>query len=209
MFRDRAQAGRQLVQKLAPLCEKNAFVLGLARGGVVVGREVGHGLSLPLDVLVVKKISHPSNPELAVGALAPDGISLVDWRRIAYVGLDSHSLAARTKELEREIVQRTLAYRKGKKPLVVKEKTVILVDDGAATGLTMEVAIKWCKAKHARRIVAAVPVAHPDIVKKITPECDAFVVLDTPQTFESVGQFYTEFPQVSDEEVIQLLSTKH
>lgn len=205
MFRDRTHAGRQLVQKLAPLCEQNALVLGLARGGVVVGHEVGHGLSLPLDVLVVKKISHPNNRELALGALAPDGVSLVDWRRVAHAGLDTGSIETRIEELGREITQKILLYRKGRKPLMVKEKTIIIVDDGAATGLTMEVAIKWCKAKHARRIVAAVPVAHLDIVKKITPECDAFVVLDTPQTFESVGQFYTEFEQVTDEEVIQLL----
>ena len=205
MFTDRRQAGMRLAEKLASYKNTSALVVGLARGGVVVAQEVASKLFLPLDVLVVKKISSPHAAELAVGALAPDGVSLVNWRLVTATGVDERYIRTQIRQLADQIKQKTLLYRKGRKPLAVRDKTVILVDDGAATGATFEVAVKWAVAKKARKIVAAIPVTPPDTVARIVPEVSEVVTLETPEDFHSVGQFYRNFDQVEDEEVVQLL----
>lgn len=204
MFTDREEAGKRLAEKLVACRGKQAIVVGLARGGVVVAREVAAALSLPVDVLVVKKISSPEDTELALGALAPDGISVIDWKLAHRLGTDEVYLNARIAALSDQIRQKILLYRR-RKPLVVNGKDVILVDDGAATGATMEAAIKWAKNKQAKRIITALPVAPKDTVFKIQPEVDELVILDIPSDFTSVGQFYQTFPQVEDAEVVQLL----
>lgn len=204
-FRDRLHAGNLLAEKLSSFRTPNTLVIGLARGGVVVAKEIAKKLSVPLDVLVVKKISDPHNPELAIGAMAPDNVSVVDWRMAHMIGADEDYVRKQTLILQEEIRQKTLAYRKGKKPLVVREKTVILVDDGVATGATLEAAIKWLRSKKTRTIIVAVPVAPPQVVAKVKPETKHFIVIQTPTDLAAVGQFYERFGQVEDGEVIQLL----
>lgn len=194
VFKDRTEAGITLAKVIPIQRHNNIVVIGLARGGVVVAKAVSSKLSIPLDVLVVKKIGAPDNNEFALGALAPDNI-----------GVGDQYMKSRISELGREIESKMRLYRKGKKPLIVAGKTVVLVDDGAATGATLEAAIRWCKAKKAKTIIAAVPVAHPSVVLKITPEVSTFVTLTQPTDFMAVGQFYKDFPQLSDENVIELL----
>lgn len=193
MFKDRHQAGRLLAEKLLSYHGKNGLVMGLARGGVAVAKTLADDLNLPLDVLVVKKIGAPGQEELALGALAPDGVSYGDFDK------------STIRQLAGQIKQKTLLYRKGRKPYAFREKTVILVDDGAATGATIEAAIRWVFKKHAKKIVVALPVAPKELLPKIAPEVDSLVVLETPDEFMAVGQFYNDFRQISDEEVIELL----
>lgn len=163
VFNDRKHAGNLLAEKLTSYRGTQALIVGLARGGVVVAHAIARALLLPLEVLKVKKISSPDNPEFAISAVVPDG-----------------------------------------QFLRVGGKTIILVDDGAATGTTMEAAITWCKARNAHKIIVALPVAHPDVAKKINSEVDACIVLETPSSFHAVGEFYRDFSQVTDGEVVQL-----
>ncbi len=205
MFNDRHQAGTLLTEKLAPLREGVSIVLALPRGGVVVAAEIAKSFKVPFDVIVVKKIPRPAKAELGIGALAPDGVSYIDWKMAHRVGADEKYINEQSEELSGIIKQKLIRYRKGKKPLIVKDKTVLVVDDGLATGVTMEAAVKWLRAKKARRVMVAIPVAPPEVVNKIKRQVDELVVLETPGDFGAVGQFYKEFPQVEDSEVIQLL----
>lgn len=205
MFTTRTDAGAKLGEKLSQYKGAPAIVLGLPRGGVVVAWAVSAVLALPLDVLVVKKIPSPDQPELGVGALAPDDVFFVDWRLALRVGADEAYLRSRIRQLADQIKEKILLYRKNRKPLDVKNKIVIVVDDGAATGATLEAAILWFRKKKAKKIVVGLPVAPPDVISKIKPEVSELVVLETPRDFSAVGQFYKEFPQVDDSEVVQLL----
>lgn len=205
MFTDRIQAGILLAEKLSSYRGKGAIIVGLARGGVATARAAADATNLPLDVLVVKKIGAPGEAELAIGAIAPDGVSFIDWRFAQALGVDEKYIKEAISRQSSAIRQKTLLYRKGKKPYKFVEKTVILVDDGAATGATIEAAIKWLRKKHAKRIVVALPIAPKELLPKISPEVDELVILETPSEFQAVGQFYERFDQVSDEEVVELL----
>lgn len=204
-FTDRTQAGSLLAKKLSSYRGKIAIVLGLARGGVLTARAVADALNLPLDVLVVKKIGAPGETELAIGALAPDTVSSINWRFAQALGVDEEYIQEEIRRKTSDVRLKTNLYRKGRKPYRFREKTVILVDDGAATGATIEAAIKWLRKKHAKKIIVALPVAPKELLSKIAPEVDALIVLDTPEEFRAVGQFYEKFEQVGDEEVIELL----
>lgn len=193
VLKDRHHAGVLLGEKLSSYRGEGAIIVGLARGGVAVAKTLADGLNLPLDVLVVKKIGHPGQEELALGALAPDGVSYGDFDK------------SPIRRLAGQIKEKTFLYRKGRKPYAFREKTVILVDDGAATGATIEAAIRWVCKKHAKKIVVALPVAPKELLPKITPEVDALIVLETPDEFMAVGQFYNDFRQIRDEEVVELL----
>jgi putative phosphoribosyl transferase len=205
MFTNRLDAGHRLAQKLASYKNTQTIVVGLARGGVVVASALASQLSLPVDVLVVKKIAAPGNSEFAIGALAPDSVSIIHGRTASLLGVDEEYIKLQIANLKLQIKEKERLYRKGKKPLVVKDKTVILVDDGIATGATFEAAIKWCKAKKARRIVAAIPVMPYDMIGMIKPEVQELVVIETPADLGAVGQFYKQFDQVEDEEVLSLV----
>jgi putative phosphoribosyl transferase len=205
MFQDRVTAGHALAKALLHYSKATAIVIGLARGGVSVASAVASDLSLPLDVLVVKKIPSPQNPEYALGAVAPDRVAVVSWRDVERNGIERAYIEDQTEELSRCIVQSAFLYRKKKQPLKVIGKTVILVDDGLATGKTMEAAIKWCKAKKAQKIIVTVPVASSSAVARVTPEVDQCIVIETPPGFQAVGQYYREFNQITDENVIELL----
>ena len=205
-FTDRQQAGERLAEKLTAYRGCDAVLLGLARGGVVVASTLASRFRESTDVCVVKKIGSPVDAELAIGAVAPDGVSYVDWRLGHRTGADEHFIRTQITELNDQIRQKTLLYRKGKRPYQLRDKTVIVVDDGAATGATLEAAIKWLRVKKVKKIVVALPVAPPDVVARIKPEVSELVVLETPNDFQSVGQYYQKFPQVEDGEVVRLLA---
>ncbi len=204
-FSDRRQAGELLAEKLTSVRSNSAIVVGLARGGVVVAAALARKLGLPLDVLVVKKIPSPADSEMAIGALAPDNVTRVDWKLAHLVGADECFINEQIARLNEEVKKRTLLYRKGVGPLVVRNKTVIAVDDGVATGSTIESAILWFKKKHADTIIVALPVVPSELVAKIKPEVDSLVTLEEPERLSAVGEFYQHFPQVTDAEVIELL----
>lgn len=200
------QAGVLLAKKLREFAGKSAVVIGLARGGVPVAAAIASALQIPVDVMVVKKIGSPVNPEFGLGAVAPDGVTFIDWRTAHRVGVDEHYMNKAVSDQQSAISEKTRQYRKGKKPYQLKDKTVIVADDGAATGASLEAAIKWLRVKKARKIIVALPVAPLDVVSKIKPEVDHLIALETPKEFGSVGQWYEDFEQVEDGEVIKMLA---
>ena len=209
-FRDRADAGRLLAralrEQLPPSDLHDALVLALPRGGVPVAYELARDLHLPLDVFVVRKIGVPGQPELAMGAIASGGVIVTqpDVLRAYRIAQDTlHALAARERL---EIERREALYRAGRPPLTLAGRTVILVDDGLATGSTMMAAVRALRA-HAHRILVAVPVAAPVICEEIAHTADRVVCLHTPERFHAVGEFYRHFDQTTDEEVRALLQS--
>lgn len=190
IFTDRAAAGQQLANVLNTYKNKpDVVVLGLPRGGVVTAAAVAGALHAPLDIVITRKLGAPGNKEYAVGALTEQG---------TVVGGGTATIIAQEKT---ELARRVQQYRQGKLPLDVKNKTVILVDDGIATGLTMQAAIASIRQQQPKRLIVAVPVAPPDTVIKLRTQVDELIVLDQPDNFMAVGQFYEKFDQVTDEEV--------
>jgi len=201
MFTDRVQAGRVLAETLRGRVGPDALVLGVPRGGVVVAAEVAHILGLELDVLVVRKIGAPGNPEYAVGAVDEEG-HVVGGRS----GIVSRSyLEEAAREEREEIARRLRMFRRGRPPLSVAGREVLLVDDGIATGLTLLAALESLRRRGAARIVVATPVAASDAANRLTAAADDFVALEVPIGFAAVGQFYREFDQTTDAEVIEIL----
>ena len=207
IFQDRRDAGRQLVPRLKGyLAQKDCLVVGLARGGVVTAAEVAAALKLPLVAFVVRKIGAPDNEELALGAIAETGDTVFNQRLIAELGV-SQAYLKQTIEKERKLAQeRSARYRGAGKTPNVKDKTVILVDDGIATGASMEAAIHAMRQAHAKKVVLAVPVAAPDSLERLGKQVDEVVCLSAPADFYAVGSFYRAFDQTSDAEVIRLLT---
>ena len=206
VFKDRPHAGSLLADKLLAYRGKPVLILGLARGGVVVARAIAKALGAKLDVLVVKKISSPTNPEFALGAVAPNNVTIVHRAAAHRLGLEESDIQTLVREVSVGIQQKFIVYRKGKRPFHLQGIITILVDDGAATGATMEAAVQWARVKHAGKIVVALPVASADAISLIRPEADECIVYETQQNLMSVGEFYKSFPQVSDQEVIELLN---
>lgn len=206
LFEDRADAGKKLAAALKAYENKpNTLVIALPRGGVVVGYEVAHQLHLPLDIVVPRKIGAPLNPEFAIGAITETGEVILSQALIKELGV-TESFLKSAMEKEREIAQQRLnSYRKGRPPRILKDRHVILVDDGLATGSTMRAAIKTVRAQQAKEIVLAVPVAPPDTLQKIEKEVDKTICLEAPYVFYAVGQFYRSFEQTSDDEVMELM----
>jgi putative phosphoribosyl transferase len=205
MFTDRIQAGNLLAQKIALKSNERVLVLGLARGGVAVAHAIGKKLSQPVDVLVIKKLSSPYEPEFAIGAVAPDGVYVIHGANAQRVGADEKYIQGVVTTLRAEIKRNMLTYRKGMGLLEVKDRTIILVDDGAATGASMEAAIVWAKRKKARKIIVALPVVSDSAAARLKPEVDEFVAGHIEGNLSSVGSFYSSFDQVDDETVIRLL----
>jgi putative phosphoribosyl transferase len=208
LFKDRRDAGRQLVPQLIKYKDqKDVLVLGLARGGMVTAHEVAVGLNVPLNVVVVRKIGAPGNEELALGAIAELGEGIFNEQLIGILGV-SHDYLKKEMERQKKFLKDRLDLYRGNSPApVIKGKTVILVDDGIATGASMRVAIKSVRDAGAKKIVLAVPVAAPDSLRKIQKEVDEVACLSSPIFFEAVGEFYRAFEQTSDEEVIHLLAS--
>ncbi len=211
-FRDRQQAGRRLAQALSHLKGKAPIVLALPRGGVPVAAEVASALSASLDIVVVRKIGAPFHKELGVGALVLLDQPEVVWNHplLKELGLTEAQLRGDVKDQEIE-AQRRLALYRGNRPAIHLEgRTVILVDDGLATGITAQAALQALRRAHPAHLVLAVPVAPPDTLARLSQEADEIVCLMQPPWFSAVGQFYDDFTQTTDEEVLSLLvPTRH
>lgn len=205
-YLDRRDAGRELARHLAKYRnEEGVVVLGLPRGGVVVAAEVAEALGAPLDVLIVRKLGSPRNAELAIGALAETGARVLNREIIGWVRASEEYVEEETARQEREIARRKVLYREGRDILPLKGKTVIVVDDGIATGATFRAALAGVRAEAPLRLVAAAPVAAPDSAELIAPTVDEFVCPLLPSRFMAVGAFYSQFGQTEDEEVIRIL----
>lgn len=205
MFRDRADAGKQLLKALKDGDYPRGLVLAVPRGGVVVGAEVARGLGLPMDIIVPRKIGMPHDPEVAVGAVAQDGTAIYDEENLRFLGLTVERLQPWVEKEIAEIERRTALYRGDRKPADWRDRTVILVDDGVATGYTTLAALRSLRRSRPRRIILAVPVAPPEIMANLRDEVDELVCLLTPERFHAVGQFYDEFEQTDDKTVIELV----
>lgn len=206
LFKDRHEAGQRLAQQLLHYrSAKDTMLIALPRGGVVVGYDISLALGLPLDVLITRKLGTPSNPELAMGALAETGYVHMNEDVIRHYHVTTAELDEETRRQESEIHRRIQRYRGGRALPSLKGQTIILVDDGIATGATFFASLGALIKSEAARIVAAVPVAPPRIVAELKTLVDEVVVLHKSEWFFGIGQFYERFPQVEDEEVITCL----
>jgi putative phosphoribosyl transferase len=205
IYRDRADAGRQLAERLGHLTAPDVVVLGLPRGGVAVGFEVAAALGATLDVIVVRKIGVPSQPELAMGALGEDGVLVVNREVLAAAGVDAERFAAVQRAEQTELDRRAAAYRGGRERVPLEGRTAIVVDDGLATGATARAACQVARASGAARVVLAVPVGPPGVERGFVGIADEVVCLESPATFFAIGEAYVDFSPTSDDAVIELL----
>jgi putative phosphoribosyl transferase len=207
-FLNRREAGQRLADALEHYHgRKDVLLLALPRGGVPVGYEIATRLDLPLDVLVVRKLGVPFQPELALGAIAGDGTTALNRDLLSHLSLASDDLKRIIQRESAELQRREQTYRKNRPALDLRGWTVILVDDGIATGSTMRAGIKVLRSKGASRIVVAVPVAARDTAAALEREVDEFICLLQPSPFGAVGSWYRDFSQTSDNEVCRLLGT--
>jgi len=206
-FSNRAEAGRQLAEKLDKYAgRKDVIVLGLPRGGVPVAYEVAKRLRAPLDVFIVRKLGVPGFEELAAGAIASGGVRVLNEEVMRAIPYADEAIEAVTVRETAELERREQIYREGRPSPELRDRVVILVDDGLATGATMRAAVKALRQQGAAKIVVAVPVGPPDTCREIEQEADETICLSTPPFFQAVGQYYEDFSQTSDEDVRELLS---
>lgn len=203
----RTAAGQALAERLAHYANSpRALVVALPRGGVVVAAEIAEALALPLDILVVRKLGVPWQPELAMGAIASGGETMLNKQLIALEGISPEEIRTEREAEERELRRREQAYRGGRPPFDVRGYTVILVDDGVATGATMEVAIMALRRHGAQRVVVAVGVAPPETLRTLRRRAEEVVCLLAPDPFRAIGAWYWDFEQTTDDEVRALLA---
>ena len=205
IFADRTEAGRALAARLMHLKDQRPVVLGLPRGGVPVAAEVADALGAPLDVIVVRKLGVPSQPELAMGAIGERGVRVLDEEVLRATRVGADELDAVERRERAELARRLDRFRAGRPPVDVDGRTVVLVDDGVATGSTARAACAVARAAGAARIVLAVPVASPRAVATLGKVADEVVAVQTPQWFAAIGEFYDDFRQTSDAEVAESL----
>ncbi len=206
LFRDRRDAGQLLAARLSALKDDpNVIVLGIPRGGLVVAAEIARALNAPLDIFIARKIGAPFNPELAIGAVTSNGDVLLDEDLIDQLRLRYDEITRQVESQRGEIARRLERFRKNRPPLDVAGKTVVLVDDGVATGSTVLVALRALRKQSPARLILAIPVGPAETVARLTRECDEAIVLDTPEPFWAVGRFYFRFEQTTDDEVMALL----
>jgi putative phosphoribosyl transferase len=206
-FRDRVEAGQLLGTEVARrLGERNdILVLGLPRGGVPVAYRVAQALEAPMDVFIVRKLGVPGHEELAMGAIASGGVRVLNRDVLAYAAISQKAIDAVVAREEQELRRREQSYRGARGPLDVRGKTVVIVDDGLATGSTMRAAVAALRKMEPRIIVVAVPVAASQTCEEVTREVDEMICLRTPEPFEAVGLWYDDFSQTTDSEVHDLL----
>jgi putative phosphoribosyl transferase len=206
VFRDRRDAGRRLSERLEPYRAEHPVVVGIPRGGVPVAAEVARALGAPLDVAVVRKIGAPQNPEFAMGALAEGGVHVLSAKVVRAAGLSDAKLRALIDEVEGELAARVARYRGSRDPVDIAGRTVILVDDGLATGRSALAAAISLRRRGAARVILAVPVAAPASVEALRAEADEVVCVEMPADLWAVGLWYEDFSPTADEEVASLLA---
>jgi predicted phosphoribosyltransferase len=207
-FKDRRHAGRLLAARLGPLASERPVVVALPRGGVPVAYEVARALGAPLEILAVRKLGAPGNPEFGVGAIAEDGTSVLDRATARRVGLRGGVLDATLAREAAELQRQVDRYRAGRPALDIRGRVVIVVDDGLATGLTEIAAVRALRAYGARRIIVAVPVGVQRSIDRVARDADELVCLTVPLELLGVGRWYQDFAPVSDEQVVSLLSER-
>lgn len=205
-FGDRADAGRRLAQALGAYKGQDPVVFALPRGGVVLGVEVARALEAPLDLIVTRKIGHPSSSEYAIAAVAEDGHLFMNQAEVS--ALPGSWFDAEVQEKQTEARRRRELFLGGRAPVAARDKTAIIVDDGLATGLTMAAAVNEVRHRRPRHVVIAVPTGAADTIEALRPMVDEIVCLYIPSGgFGSVGQYYEKFPQIADEEVVAMLNS--
>ncbi|MCW2998957.1 MAG: phosphoribosyltransferase [Solirubrobacterales bacterium] len=209
VFEDRRDAGRRLAATLRPLATERPVIVALPRGGVPIGDEVARRLGAPLEVLAVRKLGAPGNPELAIGAVAEGGTGVVDQAAARRVGLIDEVLQETLDREFKELRRRVARYRAGRDRIAVAGRTVIVVDDGLATGLTDLAAVHALRDQAAQQIIVAVPVASPDALHLLADEADDVACLTVPDQLGAVGLWYRDFSAVSDGEVLAALAPHH
>jgi len=205
-FRDRSDAGRLLAPRLEHLRGQAAVVLGLPRGGVPVAAALAHVLGLPLDVIVVRKVGVPGQPELAMAAVGEGDVLVVNQRVVELAGVTSEQLRAAVDRERAELGERVRRFRDGRTPLALPGRTAVLVDDGIATGSTARAAAQVARALGAARVILAAPVCARESARRLAGDVDELICLETPRTFVAVGRFYADFRPTEDHEVIELLA---
>jgi putative phosphoribosyl transferase len=206
-FRNRSEAGLRLADVLARRPIDDAVVLGLPRGGVPVAHEVANALDAPLDLILVRKIGAPFRPELAMGAIGEEGVRIVNDEVVRQLGVTAPDFAAVEARERKELARRALVYRGRRARVSLVGRTAVIVDDGIATGSTARAACQVARALGTARVVVATPVASQGAVDRLRADADDVVVLDCPEAFRAIGEFYDDFSQTTDEDVMQALGT--
>ena len=209
IFFDRSAAGRKLAQRLTYLKNKDAVVLGLPRGGVPVAFEVAKEINASLDVIVVRKLGVPSQPELAMGAVGEGGVVIKNDQIVQMAGITADQFAIAQAREGKEVAERATRFREGRSPTSLVGRLAIIVDDGIATGSTALAACDVARALGAKRVILAVPVGSREAVGALTAKADEVICLDIPDNFFAVGEWYEDFAPISDKEVIELLRKSH
>lgn len=205
-FANRRDAGRELASRLRQYAERNdVVVLALPRGGVPVGCEVAEALNAPLDIFVVRKLGLPGHAELAMGAIASGGVRVLNEEVVRWYGVPEQAIEAVARLEQTELERREREYRQGRPPTELRDRVVILVDDGLATGSTMKAAVEAVRQHHPARVIVAVPVGAPSTCEELADVTDETVCARTPEPFSAVGQWYLDFSQTTDEEVRAIL----
>ncbi len=206
MFKGREDAALKLSQKLKQeIKRENLIILSLTRGGLVIGKIISNNLNLPLDILVLKKIGDPKNNELAIGVVGPKNITVWNKDVLSFLSLNEKEKNMLKKQTEKERKKQETLFRRGKGKLGLKNKTIILVDDGIATGATVLCAQKYLKKEKTKKIILAIPVIAKDTLSYINKYFDNIIYLKKASKFFAVGQFYKNFPQITNEQVVDLM----
>jgi len=206
LFRDRLEAGRVLAERLKrSVPERNLLILALPRGGVPVGFEIAQRLQADLDIFLVRKLGVPGHEELAMGAIASGGVRVLNHALIGQLGISAAAIDRVTQKEQQEIARRESLYREGRPALSPAKRTIVLVDDGLATGATMLAAVRALRAQAPEKIIVAVPVASSKACDEFRKYCNQIICAETPEPFQAVGIWYENFSQTTDEEVRDLL----